>query len=549
MGEREDLIAQIKAKRDSERTALIDQIKAKREASQSWLDTDLGPTLPFMGHVPFRPRQTIQSFANALPGAGALMAGGAAAIPTGGAGALPAAGFGGATGEALKNLIEQNVLGKQKTAEQLALGPAQGAVDGLTQEMGGQSLNAVLAPTGKYLYKAGLKNLDLIGARYGKDPVSDVLMQNRVKGSAAAIQQQMDELGDTLLGRKNQLLHEATANGGEVDMNRAVKEAQDLVDRYKYIDNHEMRDATNVLQKRIDGFRSRNAQSPQDVLRELPFTREATSFEPQPENIHDWYEAPTNGTVQTSTPKTRLDAKGKQIINFDPARPGTGEITVKKLPDQPLINNAVDSVQTNSLPVAGEYTPKSIGDLTTIFDQSERVPGPSPIQVDAWKTTSANAAGDDAWKAIANTTEGRGFDKQLANGQRAAVEDAVGQYHPLGSQAKKSLIETNADLGKILTSSERAQLDAEIEARKNAVTPIDALAIAHGGPVMAGLKKIADLSKESWFRTNAGLGLQDLSTTGLPGYFARPMTTQKPNNNLEDVAAPWLQMQRKDYGY
>lgn len=528
MPTREEMIEALKKTKQGgpsreEMVAALKNGKAPQAQAPSWLDKDFGPTLPFVGHQEFRPRQVIQSTANQLPGAGALIGGGIASIP--------GAAFGGSIGQSAKNAIEQNILDKPKTAGELALGPAQGAVDGLTQEMTGQILNKAIAPVGSYMYKSGLKNLDKIGARYGKEPVSDLLMKNDIWGSAKGIQTQMDTLADKLLLEKQGILQRATANGAEVDMNAAVKRAQDVVDRMKYINDPEQKAAIDALQSRIDTYRSTNAKNAEQVLRELPFTKEQKILVPQVDLPA--YQA--NGAIKHEydiSGRTGVPSGATGMEYYSPTKAGARDLSREA--SDGVVNNPLDEII--GLPRSMQEQTVLSPSKATVMDTTERIPGPNPIQVDAWKTTGAKKIGDAAYKDLAQSNEGRGFQKALNGGQRDAVEASVSKY--LGPDEAQALSEKNEGLGKILTSQERAQMDAEMEAAKNAVTPVDAMTYAMTGGQGAFLKKMADIAKMTGPRTGGGLALKKLSTTGLPGYLARDAEPSAPI----ETQAPWLDM-------
>jgi hypothetical protein len=531
----------------------------------TWLDQDYGPTLPFVGHMPLHPRGLIQATARSLPIAGAMIGGGLGAAGTFGAGALPLAAAGGASGKVLQNLIEQKVLNEPKTGTELMLGPASGAVDGVTQELSGMALSKALEPVGAALYKSGLKNLDKVGARYGKEPVSDLLMENNIWGSAKSIQKQMDDLADQLLLEKKGILQKATASGAEVDMNAAVKRAQDVVDKMRYIDNPEQRDAVASLQRRIDTYKGMNAKNAEDVVRELPFTKEQKILTSQPElPVYQTNETPVKHEYDLSG---RTDTPGKSTGTgyYTPSPQAAAMANTQYVPDEnPLttmkrlrargpndnatldvINNPADVLA--SLPQSMKEETVLSPEVARVFDQSERVPGPNPIQTDAWKTTGASKLGDPAFKELAQSTEGKQFQKALNGGMRDATEKSVADY--LGADEGQALAARNEKLGKILTSQERAQMDAEMEASKNAVTPVDAMAFWGLGPGGAALKKAADISKMTSFRTGAGLGLKKAAQTRFPGYLAAPLVTQDPNDDISKRASPWIEMMKDQYEY
>lgn len=119
-------------------------------ADKSWLDTELpGGTA----------RGYIKGALNALPMAGTVVGGIAGAEL--GPGALATAGLGGATGEAVKNLGEELILGEKKDRSQIYGDPARGLMEGAGAEAGGQMLGkgieaAAESGPGKWaLQKAG----------------------------------------------------------------------------------------------------------------------------------------------------------------------------------------------------------------------------------------------------------------------------------------------------------------------------------------------------------------------------------------------------------
>lgn len=404
------------------------------------------------------------------------------------------------------------------------------AMDPLTWVARAGKLNPVGEATeagGKKLYKAGLKNLDMANARAGAAPVSDLLLKNRVTGDSATIFQKMDDLGQNLLDQRNAILKKATRSGAEVDMGRAVKEAQDYVDNMKKIDNPELRKASDMLQKRINDYTSTAAKEPQQVVRQLPYTEPRASVEFAGQNPEvPAYDAASvsTGRLEQNQVINRLDAKGKPIVNTKPLKKMPGEPIVEqatpgeaKFPEwttdaQGKWAQATPSDRVLSLPQQGNYEIKTemLPKTASVLDITERIPGPTPIQTTGWKTSAANRVGDQGYDILANSSEGRAFDKALASGHRVATEESVGRA--LGPEAAQELSQKNAELGSILSSDDKAYIELEKEARRMGFSSVDGMLLTH--PHILATKKFADITKGTAFRTTAGLGLVDFGKSG-----------------------------------
>lgn len=371
---------------------------------------------------------------------------------------------------------------------------------------------AALSAFGPSIYASGNKKLDLVAKRYGKEspsgtPVTDVLKKYGMRGSEAKRQQFIDDLGDKFAGDQAAVEKAGTKAGGEVDMNVATSHAQEVVDGLKkdYTVNGKIRPdmakVINRLQEEIDTRKSMGAVESQKSLVELPYTEEKEV--PVRQSTPLVYKAPTEGTIETSTNKTRLDAKGKPVVNYQPPRP-QGEVTVKKVPGQEIVNDSVDTIEPG-LPVGTRMEKKLIPRTEVGEVETDRLPGPTLTQGRKWK--SADAAKADYEAGISHGLRDQ-FDKAMASGHRAAVEQGVGES--LGPESQQKYSDTNSDWGKILTSKERARLDAEIEARKNTLTQVKAGAIAEGptGMRMALMAHLAKLLNKVDARTTIGYNLE-----------------------------------------
>lgn len=498
----------------------------------------------------------------------AAAGGGLAGSALGPLGAVGGGSLAYAGGKELQDILKNRLLGDEAASVDpldQAKRVSGNMMDGASMEMGGQVLGKGLSAGasnakkaalymaekgkagGKALYKSGLKNIDLLAERYGKEPVSELLMKNGITGNAKQIYQQMDDLGEQLLFKRNAILKSATRNGAEVDVPSALKEAQAYVDSLRKVDNPEARKAVEMLQSRIDEYMASAAKGPQTITRELP----TSTYVPEFREIKGFRKA---SDELVDLPKSKLIQEQElqpEILGYDAptlSNPAAGELDnfsgsdlirkeaspnsrFKKQLSEPVLRNSVDDVL--SFPQGAKYESKFVPDTpevalaqspaeviygrevpasfkpssTTVLDETERVAGPTPIQTSAWKTTSANKVGDAAWQQVAQSSEGKAFDKALSGGLRRGTEDAV--ERAIGKDASSLLKQHNSELGQILTTEERALLDAESAARKNAVTSVDGILSTNPGILAA--KKAADFSKTTRFRTVGGKGLADAS--------------------------------------
>lgn len=413
-------------------------------------------------------------------------------------------------------------------------------------EKGVSKVASGLNSAGRSIYKSGLKRIDQEVAKYGKEPVSDLLMKHGITGDAQQIFDKMSALGDNLLAERNAILKHATRAGAEVDVPASLKDAQIFVDNLKNIDNPEMKQAVKMLQGRIDTYMGSAAKESEQILRELP----TSDLKPEFREIRG-YRPASDELVKLPSPKPMQEANFQnELKGYDAptlSNPGHGSDSwsgqdllhkiagdnsrFKKITSEPVLRNSFDEIiglpqgakyETKYAPgfdtglrqhapeviygreVPAKYIP---GKAATVFDSTDRVPGPSPIQASSWKTTSANNVGDANWEQLSRSAQGKGFDKALSGGLRRGTEDSVERV--LGADVAADLTQKNTELGQILTSKERALLDAQQEGRKNAFTSVDGMLSTN--PAILAMKKIADISKTTQARTVGGKSIMDAS--------------------------------------
>lgn len=555
--------------------------------SDSWLDKKLP--------LGTSPRGLIQGSLDALPAAGAIGGGVLAGAGTMGLAAVGGAGLGAGMGAALKNLGEDYILGKEKTRAEIYGDPALAVLEGGTAEMGGAVAGKVIAKglnkVGSQVYKSGLKRIDQEVAKYGKEPVSDLLMEKNITGNAKQIFDRMNTLGDDLLVKRNSLLKDATRKGAEVDVKASLKEAQDFVNKLKSVENPEMKKAVKLLQRRIDTYSRAAGKEPEQILRELPYTKPRTELKfagPNPEV--PVYDATRMGKIDRAGTPDPLELRmGKPVKGMSDVRPVISEGAPKGLLDEPQLFGGdkwkfstaspeeilaervrltkqsqvtpyeptlegwaprAEADAVRSLPVQGKYdiVEKLDPKIATVLDMTERKAGPSPIQTTAWKTSSANRVGKKGWEELARSPEGKGFDKALSSGLRRGTEESV--QRALGGDAGQTLAKTNRDLGKILTSRERALMDAQQEGRKNAFTSVDGILSTQ--PWILAAKKAADIAKATGPRTKIGKGLVDIGKAEdevgvLRGLIKLGLL--KPNAKKEEIPQGLIELENLAEGY
>jgi hypothetical protein len=200
--------------------------------------------------------------------------------------------------------------------------------------------------------------------------------------------------------------------------------------------------------------------------------------------------------------------------------------------DTGLIQNPGEVLYGREVPA--QYVP---GRAEPYLDTTERIAGPTPLQTTAWKSSAANRVGEAGYDVLANSSEGRQFDKALASGLRRSTEESVGRS--IGPEEAAALKKHNADLGSILSSDEKAYAELEKEARRHGFSSVDGMLATH--PAMLATKKVADLAKTGAARTKGGLLMMDVAKTGLLDSAAQRgliRYLQKKNGLLDQETVP-----------
>lgn len=423
------------------------------------------------------------------------------------------------------------------------------------------------AKIGRSIYKSGLKALDQEALKYGKEPVSDLLLKEGVTGSYEQIQKKMDELAAGYLQARDYILKKATRAGAEVDMGEAMAPLLSKIDEIEKSGDPNLMATAKMMRADAQKYLAKGAKEPESILRELPVQAEyrpayseIKGFEPTKQEILELpvqaeYKGPyrTLKTPEIDLPIGKVQPPGT-VAELEYRR-GLQKLKNQRGPySEPfkeMIRNPNINVEMGQL-VPEEYilrapeaafveeTGKAIAGKTVpeqyilrapevALDVTERVSGPTPLQTSAWKSSTYNKIGSPAFQELKQTPVGKELLKAKAYGLKKGTETSVEKS--LGKLDAEELRDLNSKLGQILTSDEKALREAFKEANKNAVSSVDApLALINPGAAL--LKKIADVAKMTGPRTEVGKSLVDRSKSG--------MMLEK--NILQ---SPWLQINRE----
>lgn len=262
---------------------------------------------------------------------------------------------------------------------------------------------------GKSIYKSGLKRIDQEGLKYGKEPVSDLLIQEGVAGGYGKISSAMDALSADRVAKQKAILAEADKAGIKVDMTDSMKPIDEMIAELK------------------------------------------ASRDPKAQAV-----------------ARKLEGESARYKSLDTLPEGV---------EGPIFPIGVQQ--------ANDFKTSIYGDLPKgAF--AEAVSGKSPMYISG--------------------------QKQMARGLKEGVESAAGQINK-GDELKQ----INDELGRLLTSQDRAQAEAIKEANKNAVTSVDAMIAGANNPKMLLLKKAADIAKMTGPRTYTGRTLYNQGKGELSG--------------------------------
>lgn len=406
---------------------------------------------------------------------------------------------------------------------------------------------------GNKVYKSGLKRIDQEVAEYGKEPVSDVLMQHNIAGTANSINDQMQGLSDKLLFERNKILQEATNNGATTSMDKAMVPVDQKIALIRASRDPKLQPLADALESEAKKYRALDYQAAYTPVEFQPAKKMDIELPQQGKYTGDYQEIegfrkpqlvqgslPVQGQYTGEYTKiggwkkpeyqhVDLPTGSKQSLDFEGAQSfnqSVPNIGIDKLPSKAIPGERVPE-QLTQLPevpfmyvdkggaipgkrVSGEFVPQApvpgtfIEEAKTIAGKTvPEVRAVTPVESSGFKTTVGATIPDTAWRDPAISSAYKNANKTFYSGLQNETENAVGKT--LGSEKQALLHDYNDQLGRVLTAQDRAQMEAQKEARKHALTQVDALAAAADpSGTMLLLKKAAGIAQMTGPRTYTG---------------------------------------------
>lgn len=162
---------------------------------------------------------------------------------------------------------EFDIMGNKIRPADIAMDTVGGAALSPFSYMGAAARPAgeVLQGAGKTVYKSGLKKVEERIAEKGKTGLGEDLLENGITGSAKSVASQTKGVMKETKSGVDAVLKQAEEKGAKVDMVRATKEAQDLVDHLKKTANPQdagLQKTIQVLQDKVNEYKTAPSPTP-----------------------------------------------------------------------------------------------------------------------------------------------------------------------------------------------------------------------------------------------------------------------------------------------
>lgn len=378
---------------------------------------------------------------------------------------------------------------------------------------------------GKKIYKSGLKGVDNEALKYGKEPVSDLLMEEGIAGSAKSIQGQMDTLGERLLQERQAVLREASKAGGTVSMKEAMGPTVARIQEIRSSKDPARQALADALEAEVAKYTKLDAVPEQELLRTLPRQGEMVGGHTPIEVVPGkevLSELPTKATYKNVT-EGGTSAGLRQGGEFVPSKP---VLTYEKV--APEIKPGVT--------VPDEFVPR---EPLMVYDTVPAIPGVDPLTATKYKSAVTGSLPQSAFQSDAVRGAAKQAEKEMGRGLKTAVETGVDRATGRGAELR----DLNDKLGRILTTKKKQAMEASKEVNKNAFSSVDgallgnAISDATGnGATMALLKKIADITKMTGPRTTVGKAMTQ--GTGKADVLARRLYWEQMMKDEANKEAP-----------
>jgi hypothetical protein len=381
-------------------------------------------------------------------------------------------------------------IAKLRASQDPLLQPVADALEAEVKKYTALGSHQVAAPTSEYINAAKIHELEK--AKYAQD-LANFEKASADYGKAGATRGQDILPGQVDVGQKTAMIPEQLTLGGP-DLTMAAQKVEQAPFQYSLLE---------IPQKKVNvkgGISQVKRDNPLQITAQMG--AQEPTFGMQQLGIENWGTKPAS-----ELEKILVERKG--VV---PAPEGFQTSMIFEPPTPPRA------------PVAPQ--------MPTIM-----TPGITPVQASGMKTSLYQGLPKGAYQEMIAASMGvnpamtRGK-KIMAGGLKTETENAVGRA--LGQGELDAVQKANMELGQLLTTKDKQQMQAFLEQNKNAVTSVDmsGLGFALAGtpaaiPILA-TKKLGDISKTTGFRTGMGSLMYDLGASGLPRdtYYRRLLIDQ-----------------------
>jgi DNA-binding ferritin-like protein len=224
-----------------------------------------------------------------------------------------------------------------------------------------------------------------------------------------------------------------------------------------------------------------------------------------------------------------LNAEKKDPILFEQAQEAQRVLDkYTSLDYAPAREQVINTTKVS--PLLDQYGQK----IVSTSQELKKIPGSravTPTEAKGFKESLYKTIPNSAWDNLSKSDFGKQFTKDLAVGMKDQTEKAVQMTTGRGAE----LNQVGQDLGTLLTSRKAIRNEAKKGTTKDLLTSVDGLAAAYS-PQMFLMKKGADLSKTTGFRTTVGKKIKDAGRSGWVDPLVRQTLIR--NNREDEQPAP-----------
>jgi hypothetical protein len=143
-------------------------------------------------------------------------------------------------------------------------------------KMAAKAPSEAIRGVGKSMYKGAFVPVEIMGERVGKKDIAETAYKYGIRGTGRQIQKQAGDVADRLINHRDAILHAADSHGPSVDLDLAMKEAQDSVDKMRLDKDPMERPIADAMQEKINEYKAL-AERPDQVIPAETATREVPS--------------------------------------------------------------------------------------------------------------------------------------------------------------------------------------------------------------------------------------------------------------------------------